>query len=125
MDVTPLIHKDRQVIQSYAPGQFKVSDTVFSGPVIVMPDRTVSWDVLPEFSSLDLESFKLLEDISNDIDLVLVGCGSSMQLIPNEIKYTLADFSLTLESMDTGAACRTYNVLMAEGRRVAAAMLPL
>ncbi len=123
MDVTPLIKQGAQVVQSYAGGMFRVSGEVYKSAVIVFEDRTVSWDVA-DFSGLSLQDFDALGDAA-DIDVVLLGCGERMMFLKPEIKKALRERGLFVECMDTGAACRTYNVLMAEGRRVAAALLPI
>src|SRR5262245_47991227 len=124
MDVTPLVRKGQQIIQSYAGGRFKVSGTYYEGAVIVLPEGTEAWDA-PDFESLKPKNFDFLARKSQDLDVVLLGCGTEVKFLPNELKNTLKDKGLKVEVMDTGAACRTYNVLMADGRRVAAALLPL
>ncbi|HET6224238.1 MAG TPA: Mth938-like domain-containing protein, partial [Dongiaceae bacterium] len=57
------------------------------------------------------------------IDLLLVGCGARMAPLPPALRQALRQIGVVMEPMDTGAACRTYNVLMAEGRRVCAALI--
>ena len=57
------------------------------------------------------------------IDLLLLGCGARMAMVPAGVRQHLRAAGVVVESMDTGAACRTYNVLMADGRRVAAALI--
>ncbi len=126
MDVTPLIRADQQVIQSYAGGVFKVSSVTFDKPVIVFPDETNIWEIpeIKSVSDLKLEHFEVLIKQSNDIDVVLLGAGIKMEFLPRELKLSLKENGISIDIMDTGAACRTYNVLMAEGRRVACALLP-
>lgn len=123
MDVTPLIARDRQVIQSYSGGKFRVSGTVFEGAVIVTPEKAESW-AAPGFDELAAGHFDSLSDKSGEIDVVLLGSGAVMRFLPPALRNELKNKRLKVEVMDTGAACRTYNVLMAEGRRVAAALLP-
>jgi uncharacterized protein len=123
MDVTPLIRSDRQVIQSYAAGQFKVSGQSYTGAIIIFPEETQNWDAV-SLESLTPESFELLVQKASEIDVVLLGCGAEMRFLPPELRKALKDKGLSVEIMPTGAACRTYNVLMAEGRRVVAALLP-
>jgi uncharacterized protein len=124
MDVTPLVRKGQQIIQSYAGGRFKVSGTYYEGAVMVLPEGTVPWEA-PGFDALQAQNFDFLIKKSDDLDVVLLGCGTEMKFLPSELKKSLKDKGLNIDVMDTGAACRTYNVLMAEGRRVAAALLPL
>ena len=124
MDVTPLVKQDTQIIQSYAGGQFRISGDVYQGAVIVTPEHTVSWDFSGTVADLSINDFALLIQQSNHIDVVLLGCGSQIQFLSPMLKGSLKDKGLSIDVMDTGAACRTYNVLVAEGRRVATALLP-
>lgn len=122
MDVTPLIRVGQQIIQSYKSGQFKISGKAYSGPVIVTPERTLDWAAPREVKDLAITHFEALE--SERPEVILLGTGKTMHFLSSELKKSLKDKGLNIECMDTGAACRTYNVLMAEGRIVAAALLP-
>ena len=124
MDVTPLIRSDQQVIQSYAGGRFKVSGAGFEISIIVFPDFTLEWGVDGPVSKLHERDFEPLTNRARELDVVLLGCGAHMEFMPPFLRQKLKDKGLSVEIMDTGAACRTYNVLMADGRRVAAALLP-
>jgi uncharacterized protein len=124
MDVTPLIGADQQVIQSYGGGQFRVSGKVYEGAVVVEPLAASLWDV-SDFLSLSIDDFAALIDKAAEIDVVLLGCGATMAFLPAELKRELKVNGINVDVMDTGAACRTYSVIMAEGRRVVAAMLPV
>ena len=126
MDLTPLIPAGRQIVESYGGGRFRVSGHVFDGPILVLTDRTVPWSVTG-VADMTLESLTPIADAARDgaVDLLLVGCGARMTPPPPEIRQALRQFGVVLEPMDTGAACRTYNVLMAEGRRVAAALIAI
>ncbi len=126
MDVTPLIRSDQQVIQSYAGGVFKVSGKVYNEAIVVMPDETSLWDVdgAESVESLDIKHFEPLIKKSRAIDVVLLGSGAHMAFLPRNLKNALKETGISVDIMDTGAACRTYNVLMAEGRRVACVLLP-
>jgi len=121
MDVTPLIRDGQQIIQSYAAGLFKVSGISYDHAIIVMPQQTTPWHDAPrKIEDLTLNNFQTLLTQSDDIDVVLFGTGTQMKFIPPSLRQELSAAGLPLDIMDTGAACRTYNVLMAEGRRVAA-----
>lgn len=126
MDITPLIPAGRQIIESYGDGRFRVSGTVHETAILVFPDRTVAWTAT---SAADI-SVENLDPVAQaagagQVDVLLIGCGTRMALIPGELRRTLRAAGIVIEPMDTGAACRTYNVLMAEGRRVAAALIPV
>lgn len=125
MDVTPLIPEGRQIIQGYSPGAFKVSGVQYKGAIMVVPTKSWNWNAPQSFSGLSLADFKALEDMAEDIDVVLLGSGGKGEFLPPDLRRKLKDKGLVVDSMETGAACRTYNVLMAEGRRVAAALMPV
>lgn len=126
MDVTPLIRKNQQIIQSYASRVFKVSGEVYDTPLIVMPDSVQEWEIdgISDVSSLTLDHFQYFMDNVDHFDVILLGCGVDMAFLSAELRGELKAEGLCVDSMTTGAACRTYNVLMAEGRRVICALLP-
>jgi uncharacterized protein len=121
MDVTPLIREGAQVIQSYAMGTFRVSGKVYEGAILVTPTQTIPWNAS---TPLKTEAFGPVMDLKDSLDVVLLGTGKTMQFLAPDVRKALKEQGLSVDSMDTGAACRTYNVLMAEGRRVAAVLLP-
>ncbi|MGH1376452.1 MAG: Mth938-like domain-containing protein [Alphaproteobacteria bacterium] len=123
MDVTPLVPKGQQIIQSYAQSRFKVSGETYDSAIIVSPERTVAWDV-HDVDTLQVDDFSSLIACKGQHDVVLLGVGKTMMAIPAELRLSLKKQGLNVDFMDTGAACRTYNVLMAEGRRVVCALLP-
>lgn len=126
MDVTPLIRRGSQVIQSYANGVFKVSGERYEHAILVNVDETTIWDIgdITDVAALKLEHFTPLIERSEHIDVVLLGCGATMAFMPPILRAELKKEGVSVDIMDTGAACRTYNVLMAEGRRVVCALLP-
>ena len=124
VDITPLIAADRQVIQSYAAGRFKISGVTHEGPVIVLPGRTLAWTPRDPLIPDDFAALATLP-AAEKIDVLLLGSGPRALPPLPALRAALRDHGIALEVMDTGAACRTYNVLLADGRRVAAALLPL
>lgn len=120
-DVTPLIPAGRQVIETYGENRFHVSGVRYEHALLVLPEQVIQW-VPTAWEDVDLASFQPLIDL-NAADVLLLGCGHRAQLPSREIRQGLRDAGIVVEPMDTGAACRTYNVLMAEDRRVAAALL--
>lgn len=124
MDISPLVPEGRQVVNSYGPGMFRISGTVHHGSVLVFPDRTVTWPVVG-LDGLSAEDLAQVAASGQTVDVLLFGCGERMQLVPPVVRDALRRDGIIVEPMDTGAACRTYNVLMAEGRRVAAALIAL
>jgi uncharacterized protein len=124
VDITPLIPAGRQIIESYGDGRFRVSGTLFEQSILVFPDRTLPWAPVAA-SEITQES---LDEIARagtagTVDVLLIGCGARMAMMPAELRRALRAAGIVIEPMDTGAACRTYNVLMSEGRLVAAALI--
>ncbi len=122
MDVTPAIPENRQLIEGYGDGRFRIAGEIYDGSVIVFPERAVTWPVA-SIDEVTLESLHAVTDGTTEVDLLLLGCGARMQLITRAFRQPLRDAGVVLEPMDTGAAARTFNVLMAEERRVAAALI--
>ena len=123
MDITPLVPEGRHVIESYGADGFRINGERFSGPVIVWPERVVSWQV-SGISTAAIETLDPLFAAEPPIEIVLLGSGAAFEVAPGALRSALSARNIAVESMDTGAACRTYNVLMAEDRRVAAALIP-
>ena len=126
MDLTPLIPSGREIVESYGEGRFRVTGQVYESPILVFPERTLTWPVI-RFADASLENLApvLAAGREGNVELLLFGQGPQMQLVPPALRQGLRAAGVVLEPMDTGAACRTYNVLMAEGRRIAAALIPV
>ncbi|HEY4164002.1 MAG TPA: Mth938-like domain-containing protein [Dongiaceae bacterium] len=124
MDLTPLVPQGRQIVESYGDGRFRVTGTLYTGSILVFPSRTVAWPVL-EMAALSMENLApiVAAGEAGEVDLLLIGCGARMAMIPGTLRTALRAKGVVIEPMDTGAACRTYNVLAAEGRKVAAALI--
>ena len=122
MDITPLVPKGRQIITGYGDGGFKINQVFVGGSLLVFPERSIAWDV-KDAASLTPKHFQEIMDSLPPVELVLLGTGKSMQMADSAIKTALKARGIALDVMDTGAACRTYNVLMSEERRVAAALI--
>ncbi|HET6160028.1 MAG TPA: Mth938-like domain-containing protein [Dongiaceae bacterium] len=124
MDVTPLIPQGKQIIDAYGEGGFRVSGQRIEGSVIVFPDKLANWNVA-EIGTLSAGSLEAVSAAgrAGTVELLLIGTGAHMTQIDRNLRQALRTDGIVIEVMDTGAACRTYNVLMAEGRRVAAALI--
>lgn len=125
LDITPVVAQGKQVIDGYGDGAFTIGGVVHTGAVLVFPDTTLVWDVTLDPDAFDVAAFAPLVEQADGLDLVLVGCGPVFLAPPKGLRVALKDQGLVLEWMDTGAACRTFNVLLAEGRPTAAALLPV
>ncbi len=113
-----------QLIRTYSPGRFLISDREWREPVLVTPTATSPWPVA-RAEELSLASLAALNGAQLPTELLVLGCGARAIFVPPALRAELKAAGLALEVVDTGSACRIYNVLLAEGRRVAAALIPL
>jgi uncharacterized protein len=123
MELTPLVPAGRQVIERYGQSGFRVAGVIYHGPVLVFPDRTLSWSAAGPSGVTGESLAPVIEH--GGVRILLLGLGRVMRAIPPTLRAALHAAGIVIEPMDTGAACRTYNVLVAEDRQVAAALLPL
>jgi uncharacterized protein len=123
MDLNPIIPPGRQIIERYARGGFRISGVVHRGAVLVFPERTLAW-AARDAATLSAASLAAVAE-HGGVQILLLGLGSQGGLAPAELRAALRARGILVEAMGTGAACRTFNVLVAEDRRVAAALLPL
>lgn len=111
----------QNVIRSYECGGVTVNQETYRASVLVTPERIIP-DWPPQtFGALAPAHFEPV--VALDPEIVLLGTGGRLRFPPAPLFHLLVRKGIGLEVMDTGAACRTYNVLMAEGRRVVAALL--
>lgn len=117
MQVNEITFEDARPIDGYGPGFFRVANEVIEGPIILTSTSLVSWQGYEDPSPL--------LNLAEKIDVILIGTGTEMRPIPSEMRSKLEAAGIGVEFMATPPACRTFNVLMAEGRRIAAALLPV
>ncbi|MEQ8334109.1 Mth938-like domain-containing protein [Nisaea sp.] len=124
MDVTPLIPEGRQLIEAYGDGAFRITGVRYVGAVLVFPEETRLWD-LAGIESLTPDALSSVTDREFVPEILLLGTGARTEFILPSLRAAIREKGPVIDIMDTGAACRTYNVLLAEGRRVAAALFPV
>lgn len=122
MDISPLIPAGRQIVKGYGDGGFTIAGVRWEGSVLVLPDRTQPW-APAELAQVGEESFAPLLTLAEKPRILLLGCGLRMAPVPATLRAALRAAGITLEPMDTGGACRTFNVLVSEDRSVAAALI--
>jgi uncharacterized protein len=109
-------------VRSVANGQFLIGDRIWSEPIALTPTGVLESWAAPSVENLSIESLGTLLDLGPE--LMIVGTGSQ-QLLPNrDLMFAMARSGVGLEIMDTPACARTFNVLLAEGRSVAAVLYP-
>ena len=105
---------------AYGEGYVMVNDQRHEANLIVLPDQLLPWHV-KSFDVLKEEDFLVLLDLK--LEILLLGTGPRQRFPHPRLTRALAAKRVGVEAMDLQAACRTYNILMAEERRVAAALL--
>lgn len=117
MRMTEVQFDDSKPVDSYGPGFFRVGGKVLNGAVLLLPSGVSPWG--------GYEDAAALVAVAGEVDVLLLGTGAEIAHPPPALRRAVEAAGLGLEVMASPAACRTYNVLLAEGRRVGAAMLPV
>jgi uncharacterized protein len=113
--------ENNYLITGYGKGYVEVNKLKYTQPIIVMSDNLVlDWQAT-DFVNLSAVHFAQLITLKPEV--VLLGTGETHQFLHPTIMQNLTANHIPLECMTTAAACRTYNILMSEGRKVAAALL--
>ncbi len=108
-------------VRAYAPGRVTINEEVYTRSLVVTPHQIITdW---PPASPADLQAghFELIASLQPEV--FILGTGARLRFPAPNIIRPLVEAGIGIEVMDTGAACRTYNILMSDGRRVAAALL--
>ncbi len=111
------------VVEGYGDGGFRVDGAWYAGPVLVLPAGAEAWPVTGP-AALDAAAVSPVL-AGGDVDLLVVGTGGMPHPLPQAAGDALRAAGIAVEAMPTPAAVRTHAVLAAEGRRVAAALLPV
>ena len=112
----------RAPIDAYGNGGFRFAEMSHRGSILCLPSGIHGWDPT-DAAALGEDDFKAVIDQAADIDILLVGTGTQMRLLPAVLRACLREAGIHADPMSTGSAVRTYNVLLAEDRLVAAALI--
>ncbi|MCK3777638.1 Mth938-like domain-containing protein [Ensifer sesbaniae] len=112
----------RAPIDAYGNGGFRFADMSHRGSILILPSGVYAWDVV-EGDPLAVEKFRKVIDEAKDIEVLLVGTGKDIRPLPADLKAALRAVNVSSDPMSTGAAVRTYNVMLAESRAVAVALI--
>ncbi len=124
MELTPSDPGARQLIQSYGADGFTIAGRRHDGAVLVLPDRTLPWAV-SDIAKIVEEDFAAVLGADPPVEILLIGCGEKASPVAPDLRARIRQAGIVIEATDTGAACRTFNVLLIENRRVAAALIPV
>lgn len=110
-------------ITGYAPGGFRIAGGFHEGALLLGPGGLAPWAVGDPLDAAAAEA--LIAMLADRVDVLLLGMGPDIAPAPAAFRTPLDAAGIALEPLATPTACRTYNVLLAEGRRVAAALKPI
>ena len=109
-------------IEAYGKGGFAFADMSHRGSLLCLPDAIWAWEVTrPE--QIDKYSLERVFAAANAIDTLIVGSGTHVWVPPADLRAALRSVRVVLDAMQTGPAIRTYNIMLGERRRVAAALI--
>lgn len=115
MQLNEINYENARPVEGYGPGFFRVDGKVIEGGVALLPNGAQPW-------SGDAAPFLAIAD---DIDVLFFGTGGEIANPPEDLIAELEAADIGVEIMSSPSACRTYNVLLSEGRRIAAALMPV
>ena len=117
MRLNEISYTDAKPVEGYGPGFFRIGGEVHQGPILVGPQGITPWGGVTDA--------ELLVQLAGQVDVVFVGTGAEIAHLPEALRTSMEEAGLGVETMASPAACRTYNVLLSEGRRIALALLPV
>jgi uncharacterized protein len=117
MRVTEVHFDGAPPVDGYGPGFFRIGGAVHEGPLALLPSGAAPWAGLPDIAVFIAEAGRF--------DVLFLGMGAEIRPLAPELRKAFEDAGVGVEIMATPSACRTYNVLLSEGRRIAAGLLPV
>ena len=122
LNLIPSSVNKHPLIRSYGSGGFKIDEEKYIGSLCIFRENIIPWPVnTPDEISLGTFNQEFLKDASSQV--LIIGCGEKFLSPPPKLRSELRSHNIVLEWMATGAACRTFNVLITESRDVGAALL--
>lgn len=112
----------RHALDAYGRGGFRFAGMSHKGSILVLPTGIQAWPVV-SMGDLTFEAFGPVLALAGSIDFMLVGTGEDPAHLPEVLRRRCREAGISVDPMPTGAAARTYNVLIAENRRVAAGLI--
>ncbi len=112
----------RHEIDAYGAGGFRFADMSHRGSILALPSGVLAW-AAASVAGLTPEDFAPVLAEREEIDLLLIGTGHDIAAVREPVRSALREADIRVDVMQTGSAARTYNILLAENRRVAAALI--
>lgn len=117
MRLNEIKYDNARPVEGYGPGFFRIGGEVVNGPVVIDAKGVAGWGGYDDWAPLMA--------LADRVDVLFIGTGADTAHIPADLRSALEAAGIGVEAMATPAACRTYNVLLSEGRRVALALIPV
>lgn len=122
MEVRDAHFPGRAPLDAYGDGGFRFANMSHRGSLLCVPSGIYGWS-LTDPSQFDAAAFERVFAEHEDIEVLLIGTGSELRPLPAQLKTAFREAGILADPMSTGAAVRTFNVLLSEDRAVAAALL--
>lgn len=117
MQLNEISYDNQHPIEGYGPGFFRINGQVHEGPLGMLGGQQFQWAGPSDFS-------RFIE-AQGQFDVLFIGMGAEIAPLPKDARDSLEEAGLGFDLLSSPSACRTYNVLLSEGRRVALALLPV
>ncbi len=117
MRLTEITYTDARPVDGYGPGFFRVGGAVHHGALLILPTGVRPWAGYDETAAI--------LGAAGALDVLFVGTGAEIAPLPAAFREAVESARIGVEIMASPTACRTYNVLLSEGRRIGAALLPV
>jgi uncharacterized protein len=113
----------RPPIDAYGAGGFRFADMSHRGSILCVPSGVHGWEVDEAGDQITRKRWQRVFEEADGIEVLLIGMGDEFRPVPKELQAALRERGIVTDTMSTGSAVRTYNVLLAEDRAVAAALI--
>lgn len=117
MRLNEIVYTDARPVEGYGPGFFRIGGEVRRGGLLILPTGLSAWQGYGDRDRLMAAR--------GHIDVLFVGTGAEIAPVPGDFRAALEGAGVGVEIMASPTACRTYNVLLSEGRRIGAALIPV
>lgn len=122
IEMRPAHYPGRAPIDAYGNGGFRFADMSHRGSLLLLPSGIYGWDG-PENRDIAIGDLDRVAGEADSIEILLIGTGVTMKPVAKELRVALREHGIVADAMSTGAAVRTFNVLLTEDRAVAAALI--
>ncbi|MDA5640873.1 MULTISPECIES: Mth938-like domain-containing protein [Agrobacterium] len=122
IEIRPAHFPGRAPIDAYGNGGFRFADMSHRGSLLLLPSGIYGWEPV-DAKELTVGHFEKLLAEAQDIEVLLIGTGDGMRVLPKELRAAFKEAGIAVDPMSTGAAVRTYNIMLSESRAVAAALI--